>query len=269
MSLLTVCINSLQARPAITDTADHRIIMYRELIESKKNITQFIEYTLLQYGIPKALRNLAVIESGLDNNILSPAGAAGTWQITPGAAQELGLNISGPDERYDLYKSTHAAGNMISALYKKYHNWKLVVAAYNCGAGNLEKAIQKAGSIAYPAIEQYLPEETINHVRKFLAVCSIMNEAMLIGEDNIYKKETLSDHTQMQTGQVVITAAFRMEAIATLLQLSLSELTMLNPCLEEELAAKGTASLVLPLDKIPDFQMQQNAILNQSLTINH
>lgn len=122
-----------------------------------------------QYGIPDELKYLAVIESKLKPSATSYAGAAGLWQLMPGTARSLGLKVSGKnDERRHFYKSTVAAAKYLKALYKEYDDWLLVLAAYNAGAGNINKAIRRSGSRNFWILQDFLPGETKAHVKRFI-----------------------------------------------------------------------------------------------------
>lgn len=121
--------------------------------------------------MPLELKYLAFIESGLQRNAGSWAGAVGPWALMPVAAKEYGLKITGhTDERLDFTKSTRAAAALLDDLYAKYGDWLLVIAAYNCGPGWINKAIKKSGSRHYWTLQSFLPEETKKHVKKFIAV---------------------------------------------------------------------------------------------------
>ena len=124
-----------------------------------------------QKEMPVELKYLAYIESGLQRNAGSWAGAVGPWALMPVAAKEYGLKITGhKDERLDYAKSTKAAAALLSDLYTKYGDWLLVIAAYNCGPGGIDRAIKKSGSRNYWTLQNFLPEETRKHVKKFIAV---------------------------------------------------------------------------------------------------
>jgi membrane-bound lytic murein transglycosylase D len=109
---------------------------YKSIINANREIVDFIEYSLVQKGLPRHLRNLALIESHFNRNIASGAGAVGVWQFMTAHANQYGLT---EQNRTDLYKSTKTAVSLAN-LYKKYNNWITVVAAYNCGEGNIAKA---------------------------------------------------------------------------------------------------------------------------------
>lgn len=120
--------------------------------------------------VPAELKYLAFIESGLNKNPVSRTGAIGPWALMPKAAKQYGLKTGRNDERLNYSKSTAAAAGLLKDFYDEYGDWLLVVAAYNCGPGWMEKAIKRSGSHDYWQLEKYLPEETKRHVKKFIAV---------------------------------------------------------------------------------------------------
>ena len=135
------------------------------------------EEALDYYGLPLELKYLPVIESALDPTAVSPVGATGLWQFMLATAKRYNLEINSVvDERCDPIKSSYAAAHFLSDLYKIYGDWNLVIAAYNCGPGNVNKAIRRAGGIQdYWAIYPYLPKETRGYVPAFIAANYIMN----------------------------------------------------------------------------------------------
>ena len=138
----------------------------------QRNSSSFtlIQNILVKRGIPAELLYLAVVESKLKNRATSGVGAVGIWQLMPVTARSLGLQVNGKtDERKHLYQSSLAAADYLNTLYKKFDDWLLVVAAYNCGAGNVYKAIKQSGSRDFWKLQQFLPTETRNHVKRFIA----------------------------------------------------------------------------------------------------
>jgi membrane-bound lytic murein transglycosylase D len=140
-------------------------------IKEKNNASfKLIQKLLVKRGIPAELLYLAVVESKLKNSATSGAGAAGVWQLMPVTARHLGLRVEGKtDERRYIYKSTAAAADYLNELYAQFDDWLLVVAAYNCGAGNVYKAIKLSGSREFWKLQRFLPTETRNHVKRFIA----------------------------------------------------------------------------------------------------
>jgi membrane-bound lytic murein transglycosylase D len=121
-------------------------------------------------GIPVELKYLAIIESRLKTNSVSPVGAAGAWQLMPVAARMYSLKVSSRyDERKNFYKSTVAAAKLLKDLHNKFGDWLLVIAAYNSGPGGVYKAIKRSGSRNFWKLHDYLPAETRAHVKRFIS----------------------------------------------------------------------------------------------------
>lgn len=130
-----------------------------------------IDEVFTKHDLPVELKYLAVIESNLNSNATSKAGASGLWQLMPVAAKQFGLKMNGKyDERKDVYKSTVAAAKCLNYLHNIFDDWLLTIAAYNSGPGRVLSAIRKSGSRDFWVLQQYLPEETRKHVRKFIAI---------------------------------------------------------------------------------------------------
>jgi membrane-bound lytic murein transglycosylase D len=131
---------------------------------------KLIDSVFTRYGLPKEMKYLAVIESELNPRALSKVGARGTWQLMPTTAQLLGLKVdSTHDERTQLGKSTVAAAKYLRDLYGEFGDWLLVLAAYNGGPAPVYRAIHKAGSRNFWALERFLPAESRGHVKRFIA----------------------------------------------------------------------------------------------------
>ncbi len=130
-----------------------------------------IDSVFTQQELPVELKYLAFIESGFKYNAISWSGAVGPWALMPKAAKQYGLKIpKHNDERLDYYKSTQAAAGLLKDLFAQYGDWLLVIAAYNCGPGGLSKAIKRSGSKNYWVLQNFLPQETRKHVKKFIAI---------------------------------------------------------------------------------------------------
>lgn len=129
-----------------------------------------IDSVFRHYGLPVELKYLAVIESELKSSAASHVGAVGPWQLMPGTAHILGLQVNRKyDDRKNYYKSTKAAARYLKDLYAEFGDWLLVLAAYNGGPGPVYTAINKSGSKNFWALQRYLPAESRNHVKKFIA----------------------------------------------------------------------------------------------------
>lgn len=252
-----------------SDTSESSVKRYKSIINSNKEIVEFIEYSLVQKGLPKHLRNLALIESHFDRTITSHAGAVGVWQFMTSHANQYGLS---EQNRTDLYKSTKTAVISLASLYKKYNNWITVVAAYNCGEGNIAKAMSAAGSSQYHIFYKYLPEETINHVKKYLNACYATGElqSVLANYNNsrmntVFFAEGRSRKNNASLSETEINAGFNLDVIADELKINVDEILAWNPGIMEELQNKGESLFYLPMDLMPDFLLKKNKILSRSI----
>ena len=251
-----------------SDTSENSVRKYKNIIEANKDIVAFIEYSLVEKGLPKHLRNLALIESHFNRNSTSSAGAVGVWQFMSAHASQYGLT---EDRRNDLYRSTKTAAVSLKNLYKKYNNWVTVVAAYNCGEGNIAKAMQSANSKQYHVFERYLPQETINHVKKYLNACYATGELpMVLANYNDARTIALlkardQHEPEVPLSKTEINAGFKLQIIAEELKISLEDLLAWNPEINSELDSKGESLLYLPTDLMPDFLMKKNSILTKSV----
>jgi membrane-bound lytic murein transglycosylase D len=129
-----------------------------------------VDSVLRMNEVPAELKYLAFIESGMKKNPVTRTGAIGPWALMPKAAQQYGLKTGRNDERLNYSKSTTAAAKLLKDMYAEYGDWLLAVAAYNCGPGLMQRAIKKSGSKDYWTLQHFLPEETRQHVKKFIAV---------------------------------------------------------------------------------------------------
>ncbi|MBX7224928.1 MAG: transglycosylase SLT domain-containing protein [Chitinophagales bacterium] len=147
-----------------------------KLLGRSEKYFPIFEPILRQYGVPDEIKNLALVESALNPTAVSPKGAKGPWQFMPSAAKRFNLNINSyVDERKDPYLSTEGACRYLKYMYNKYGDWLLAIASYNCGDGNVDKAIKIAGSDDFWDIKPYLPKETQNYVPAFIASCYFMS----------------------------------------------------------------------------------------------
>lgn len=252
-----------------SDTSENSVRRYRNIIGSNKVVVDFIEYSLVQKGLPRHLRNLALIESSFDRSQVSGAGAAGVWQFMTAHANQYGLS---EQSRSDLYRSTKTAMISLTQLYKKYNNWVTVVAAYNCGEGNIAKAMEAAGSSQYHVFYKYLPAETINHVKKYLNACYATGELeSVLSNYNSSRMNTVffvnggSKIDNAPLEQTDINAGFNLNIVADELKVDMDKLLSWNPGITEELQTKGESTLYLPTDLMPDFLLRKNKILSRSI----
>ncbi|NRA48060.1 MAG: transglycosylase SLT domain-containing protein [Phaeodactylibacter sp.] len=134
------------------------------------------EHYLSIHGLPRELRYLPVVETGLQTKAHSHAGAAGLWQFIRPTARLYDLEVTNQvDERYDVHRSSEAAVLMLSRLHSHYKDWSLVLAAYNCGPARVNAAIKQAGSRDYYSVANFLPQETRHYIPRFIAAAYISN----------------------------------------------------------------------------------------------
>ncbi|MGI5975470.1 MAG: transglycosylase SLT domain-containing protein [Paludibacter sp.] len=192
---------------------------------------RLFEQALDKHDLPFELKYLPVIESALNATAVSRAGAAGLWQFMVSTGRMYGLEINSLiDERMDPYKSTHAAVKYLKDLYEIYGDWHLVIAAYNCGPGNVNKAIRRSGGKQdYWAIYPFLPAETRGYVPIFIAA----NYALYYAEAHNICKADVEFPNPIDT--VIINQRIHFEQIASVLNVPKEQIKMLNPQYRREI----------------------------------
>lgn len=138
--------------------------------QKKQKYFTLLDSVLRENEVPAELKYLAFIESGMELNPTSRTGAIGPWALMPDAAKRYGLKVGKNDERLSYAKSTAAAAKILKDMYEEYGDWLTAIAAYNCGPGTMQRAIKKAGSNDYWKVQNFLPEETRRHTKKFIAI---------------------------------------------------------------------------------------------------
>lgn len=233
-----------------------------------------IDGILVRYGLPKELKYLAVIESDLKSNALSIAGARGPWQFMSYTAKGYGLRVNeNVDDRTDYNKSTNAAAKYLLSLYKDFKDWLLVIAAYNGGPGRVYTAIRKSGSRDFWKLQYYLPEESRNHVKKFIATHYIMetktpgggfNYTQLNDSSGISKPD-ISEIETKNSGQIPVSGRYNSAIIARNVAMEMKDFNRYNPGFDDMLASGGTYQMRLPNEKMDIFIANKYPILNESL----
>ena len=154
----------------VADYADDYEALFEKMKVNKSGFFKTIDKVFTQHDIPIELKYLAVVESQLKTNARSGVGAVGLWQFMPATAKRFGLKISSKyDERQHLWKSSVAAAKYLNELYDIFEDWLLVIASYNSGPGHVLNAIKKSGSRNFWKLQYFLPKETRNHVKRFIA----------------------------------------------------------------------------------------------------
>ncbi|MFA6127082.1 MAG: transglycosylase SLT domain-containing protein [Bacteroidales bacterium] len=219
-----------------------------------------IESKLDAYGLPLELKYLPIIESALNPVAKSRAGAQGMWQFMLGTAKLYKLNVNSfVDERLDPERSTEVACRYLKELYSIFGDWHMVIAAYNCGPGNMKKAIQRAGGKKnYWDVFYYLPVETRGFVPAFIAATYIMNYSQDHGFFAVKPVMPINSDTVMVRNELHLGQA------SEVLGVDLTTLQMLNPKYRRKIlpAAGGPYALRLPEDKISSFISLEDSIFN-------
>lgn len=218
------------------------------------------EEALDYYGLPLELKYLPVIESALEPKAKSPAGAVGLWQFMLATGKRYDLKVNSLiDERQDPYKSSWAAARYLRDLYKIYRDWNLVIAAYNCGPTNVNKAIHRANGVRdYWTIYPYLPSETRGYVPAFIAANYIMNYYC---EHNICPMKTKIPIT---TDTVTIMRDLHMQQVADLCNIDVEAIQALNPQYRTQLipGSSGPMTLRLPTETLNTFIDLKDSVYN-------
>lgn len=216
------------------------------------------EEALEAYNLPLELKYLPVIESGLNPQATSYVGAGGLWQFMIGTGKRYGLEINSlVDERRDVIKSSYAAANYLSDLYRIFGDWHLAIAAYNCGPDKINKAIHRAGgSKDYWQIYPYLPQETRGYVPAFIAANYIMNYYC---DHNICP---MVADLPAKTDTVMVDRDIHFSQIAGVLGLDVNQLKELNPQYRRNIVngSSKLSALRLPSTEVNKFIDKQEAI---------
>lgn len=218
------------------------------------------EHELDKHGLPLELKYLPIIESALNPTIVSRAGATGLWQFMIGTGKMYNLEINSlVDERRDPLKSTKAAVRYLKDLHNIYGDWNLVIAAYNCGPGNVNKAIKRSGGQTdYWAIYPYLPRETRGYVPAFIAATYVMN---YYSEHNICPFEYNYVHS---TDTVVVDKYLHLQQVADVLKVPIDQVRDLNPQFKKDIIPGEfkNYTVTLPSAQAADFAMQKDVVYN-------
>ncbi|MGY6561456.1 MAG: LysM peptidoglycan-binding domain-containing protein [Luteibaculaceae bacterium] len=223
-----------------------------------------IEETFDRLDAPLELKYLAIVESALNPAARSPAGAMGLWQFMYGTGKMFGLQVNSLlDERKDPIKSTEAAAKYLLYLHNIYNDWDLALAAYNCGPGNVNKAIRRAGGgkKTYWDIWPFLPRETRGYVPAFIAVNYVMNYAQEYGIPALEPKFL---HFQVDT--ILVKENLNFDPLVKVLDVPMSDLQYLNPLYRAGVIPKTDPPqiLYLPTEAVGKFISFQDSLYTLS-----
>ena len=219
------------------------------------------EQALEKRGMPLELKYIPVIESALDPNAVSPVGASGLWQFMLETARNQGLEVNSlVDERRDPYRSSDAAADYFKKLYDIYGDWSLAIAAYNCGPGNVNKALLRAGDgSAKPdfwEIYNYLPRETRGYVPAFIAATYVMH---------YYKEHNISPSLATKPlliDTVKVNQRLNFAQISKVLNIPIDEIRILNPQYRHDVIPGDARpyTLALPSQQVYSFILVEDSI---------
>lgn len=277
-----VYIKRLSALPTTIEMPYNQIVrsyinMYtqrkRELVEAMLGMSLYympiFEQALERHGVPLELRYLPVIESALNPDAVSKAGATGLWQFMLPTARGLGMEISTlVDERRDPHVSSEAAAVYLKQLYNMYGDWSLAIAAYNCGPGNVNKALRRAGiedkkDKDFWSIYYFLPQETRGYVPAFIAANYVMTYYNLHGISPALAKRPII------TDSVHVSKRVNFNQISQVLNIPVEEIRVLNPQYRHDIIPGDIRpySLVLPSMQVYSYIMSEDSIAGRDATL--
>ena len=226
------------------------MVLYSEKMPSKmSNILGLCQYympifeeTFSQYNLPDELKYVAIIESALNPTAVSRAGAKGMWQFMTKTAKSYGLEINSfVDERLDPFKSSDAAARYLEDSYNLFGDWNLAISSYNCGPGNVNKAIRRSGRRDFWSVYEYLPRETRGYVPAFVGAMYAIK----------YSKEygIMPNSAQMplQVDTFMIHKNLHFQQISDLVGIPMEEIQQLNPQYIKDIIPGNTKPYVLRL----------------------
>lgn len=268
-----VYISRLQRLPTVIEMPYNSVVkQYIEMYANKKSelvekmlgmslyYMPIFESALEKHQVPQELKYLPIVESALNPNAVSKAGAGGLWQFMPATAVGEGLEVNSlVDERRDPIASSDAAARYLKKLYNIYDDWTLAIAAYNCGPGNVNKAIKKAnGKKDYWEIYFYLPAETRGYVPAFIAANYIMTYFPEHGISHALARRP------MVTDTVHINQRVHFQQIADVLDVPIDEIRVLNPQFRADVVPGNIRpySLTLPSVQAYCYAANEDSIVN-------
>ncbi|MBL7767123.1 MAG: transglycosylase SLT domain-containing protein [Chitinophagaceae bacterium] len=263
---------------------------------NNKGYFKLIDNVMKRYSVPREMKSLAIIESAMNCNAVSPVGAVGPWQFMASTAKLLGLRVDqNIDERRDFYKSTHAAAKYLKQLYGMFHDWLLVIAAYNSGPSPVLRAINSGMGRSFWDIKAKLPKETQNHVMAFIATTSYLDRfsnVLNMGEipkgakapkadfssfgrsdedddegvaENATPKLKFAQAELDQMAVLKVKGTYNLTTISRILDEDIVRLRRWNPDFDQTIAGSTTTvQLRIPIDKLEQFIISKDRIIMES-----
>lgn len=232
----------------------------RGILNKRDYYFDIFEPVLANYDIPDELKYLAIVESGLRPNAVSRASAVGLWQFISSTGKMYGLTGNWYlDERMDPYEATDAAARYLKDLYRMFGDWELALAAYNCGPGNVRKAIRRSGyKRKFWEIYRYLPRETRGYLPQYVAMIYVMNHAE---EHNLFPSER---EYFMSFDTILVSQYLHFETFANQLNFCVDDLLRLNPQVKRGALPEGTRkfALKIPSDLKGKIDLEKDFLLD-------
>lgn len=270
----SVFIKRLASVPSLIDLPYNNVVRASILwyIIRRKNVSEkilglkeyyfpIVEQTLDKYNLPLELRYLPIIESALNPVAVSRVGATGLWQFMYATGKQYKLNITSfVDERRDPVAASEAAAKFLKDLYKIYNDWTLVIAAYNCGPRNVNKAIRRAGgSKNYWEIYNYLPKETRGYVPNFIAAAYMVR---------FHKEHKITPRRMplpQNTDSIQVNRMLHFQQVSDVLGISVDQLRELNPQYKKDIipGIEKSYALVLPLGHAASYIAKEKDIFSK------
>lgn len=234
-----------------------------EILERQGYYFPLFEEIFPQYGIPKEMKYLSVVESALKPRIMSWASAGGLWQFIPSTGSAYGLHQDWYiDERFDPHKSTHAACRYLKDLYRMFDNWPLAMAAYNCGPGRVRYAIRTTGGDSFWDVYYSLPRETRAYVPMYIAVAYALNYSE---EHNIYAQPD----EYFQSDTILVDQFLSIETFGDQIDVPFDVMQKLNPHLLKNVIPKYMHNYPIrfPKNKREEVDANRQKILLAALNL--
>ena len=224
------------------------------VLARKEQYFPMYEEIMRDHDMPSDIIYLSIVESGLDPKIKSKMGAVGLWQFMPATGRMYGMQANTDmDDRMDPEKSTVAAAKYLKSLYKMFGNWEVALAAYNCGPGNVRKAIRRSGGkTTFWGIYDHLPKETRSYVPQFQAMLYVLNH---LEEHNLHLEEP---SYPLEYESINFNRAFNLERMADLSGICLADLEKLNPSIKTRKIPESHQTIALRIPKSKVLFVKEN-----------
>jgi membrane-bound lytic murein transglycosylase D len=257
------CLMEMPYNPTVRSFIDLYTVRRRTQMQYMLGLSKYyfpiFEQVLSANNLPLELKYLSIIESALNTSIVSRMGAAGLWQLMIATGRMYGLEINSlVDERLSPVKATNAAAHFLKDLYSIYGDWNLVIASYNCGPGNINKAIKRSGGKRdYWTIYPFLPKETRGYVPIFIAA----NYSMHFASEHNLCPATVN--MPLLTDTIMVHKRIHLVQIASVLNLPIEEVRLLNPQYRKDIIPGDIKpyELCLPQNYVNSFIDKSDQIL--------